>query len=664
MRFHRYLKAFEPFHDAAVITEQFTAGDLAVARLEPLLSHARDAVLDLVFMREDRMAVLPFLIVDALMLWERETPPIAWPQWTSALPETFLLGLEERLEPWLRSLVLARYDHEEHIRFFQDTEAVRAEYAYARTQGWAGAAPLRDVLTALAPYVYAHRFAAGARVAIRDSQGAAGAAILGREARSIALDAGETDVKIAAARWFALPPWPEIADDERYDLAIGGDLPKAGVAIALQAADAGSNARPVSVAAPLPLMIPLSFDLDDADEVRRFFVEVAAPKAPRTTSIPPFTVTDRSSGRIALVLREDWMRTGDADVDAAKILASRLSAQGFDAVMTAPATLDSSQCDILHVIGSRAAAGLLPRLPALHQRGIPIVFAPLADDPKGDALWGTSVWNGILTNNVDDVALVEYESFLERRSLILNAGVTPGSGDSVLYAAVRELLGASHAVIVSSVEERQLLEERFGYAGPAHLVTAYGENVPVEPVDDLVGSGDYVLAHAPVENRQNLFALLRACRRVDLPLVLVGQVADVTTYQRLLLEADERFIWLAEDRLTPARLAGLYGRARVFADLAWSGNGVARVARALACGCAAAVASSRLASASFGPQVATADPWSISGMSAALQAAWERSGERQTAHLAAVVTDPTSTLIATVAAYLQAQERLRPKGLN
>jgi hypothetical protein len=111
--------------------------------------------------------------------------------------------------------------------------------------------------------------------------------------------------------------------------------------------------------------------------------------------------------------------------------------------------------------------------------------------------------------------------------------------------------------------------------------------------------------------------------------------------------------WFSDDQLAPEELAALYRRARVFADVSWSSNGLQRLARAAAAGAALVAPTSGFARGVWPGLVRMVDPAGGTSIAAGLKDAWERFADLgpATAARTAEACDPFSSLVATLGAY-------------
>src|SRR5579862_9628790 len=177
--------------------------NLAAARLDTGYSARIDnyGCLDLTFASDGEIVVVPYVILQGIMLFAREGSPFVWPSWLPPVRSDALRAIEAFVEPWLRSLAVARFVNGEIVKLFGKDERAHRLFEKARDYGFLGAAPTERVVELNAPYVYALRFAANKRVAISDRNGAGGAALLARVAN---VDANVKDKERAdaARHWF------------------------------------------------------------------------------------------------------------------------------------------------------------------------------------------------------------------------------------------------------------------------------------------------------------------------------------------------------------------------------------------------------------------------------------------------------------------------------
>ena len=656
MRQHARFASLAPKIDPERYHRIVAAENLFAARLDPGFSARLDnyGLLDLAFARDGEIAMLPFVLVHGMFLYFREGSPFVWPDWMPPIRRERLAEVETLLEPWIASLTMARYFDYEAVKYFGADAGLHAEFERAREYGFMGAAPTEIVLKSIAPYVYALRFSKDARVGVFDRNGATGAAILARVA---GVDAELVDAQRAqaAARWFGLPIYHSAPAGATYDVTISdnGSLPDAPIALSL---DSDTCGRAVSVALPIPKEVMVSFDPADSVEAFRFSVKAVSPVL-RDRPAPVVPIVGGSTGRIGLVVRDDYAATDDADSDAAAALAERLNEQGFSARVVGASHVQRQDFDLLHVIGHRCADAFLAAVSRGEGRDVPIVFSPYADDPKSEAVWGAGIHADSLTNSADEAIRDYYLDAIAQRRL--TAQGVPDMGTSSVTPAAKALLARAKAAVVSSADEADYLRAHWGFTGFASVAPALlgHEATPMpEGVGAMVGTGDFAFVHAPLDPRCNQYLIARACARLGYSLVLAGPIVDVAFHGEVYAALGDRGVYLPVGSLAAGELSALYRRARVVIDASWWSNGLYRLMRAAAMGAALVAPSSGYARMCWPGLVRLVDPASAESVAAGIRAAWERAGVLgpALASQAAERYEPFAMLKAVLAAYGQA----------
>lgn len=657
MRTHRSYPLFDLWCDRERVRRVVAPETLVAARLEPMMRQSTGfGVVDLIFIRDDEVVVVPFVQVEGSMLAEPERTPFVWPRAAAeSLDDAITDAIEAKLLPWILANFLGRRLNDELVRSY-DATGYRC-FEVARAHGFLGAAPYARVAQAAAPYVYALRLARGSRVAVSDDPaGASGAAILGGTAAEVTATFGTPDVDAFARNWFADRFAPASADGS-FDVAIGArgaELPPAPIRVTLR--DEAVDAIPV--ARPIPVDVLFSFDPEDSDKVDGF--SVSAPELDLRRRIGGSTpaAVGGSGGRLLFVVRNDALRAPDADTDDAFALAGRLRAEGFDVdVLPASNVRDLSGYDFVHTFTLTAIADLGDVLVRARAAGLPIVATAHLDDIEREGVWGAGISAGIHLVSVDDEVHIHLAA-IERRALeaenLSPKGQVPFTGYT---EAVAGGLAVCDAILVSGAAEERFIREKFGFTG---IVAPAGPCL-VEASDPvglggLVGSGEFILAHAPVGPRSNTLALARAAMEADLPLVIAGPILD-HGYAGLLRELGDAHVTLLSNA-SPDAIAALYRRARVFADVGWEDRGMARVAAAALGGASLVLAQSHYAVELIRPGVWAADRASGRSLVQALHGAWAGAGTREVGECAARVAahcDPIMTLSSVVTAYARAQ---------
>jgi hypothetical protein len=604
---------------------------LAVARLEPLLAWRYEAALDLIFERAGAFGAISLVVVDGAFLVERELSPFCWPANVAEIcSESTLREIESAVEPWLKSRVLARFENDELVRYLRDEPAIRAAFERARELNLCGAAPLDAMLPAIAPHVYAYRFARGRNVAVSGIEGASGAALLCGRAASVALDCGSESEDAFVRSWFSLLDLSTIDPETRYGLAIteGSEVD---AEIVIRTGEFGG--RVIPIAKPLPMSVMVSFDPDDSIRVGCFSVATPAnARVAAVSAIPRATPLGGSAGRVTLLVRDGWRQAADADTDTILALRRRLKDEGFQTnVAEAHGALDPASVDLLHVVGVRHAEQIGHILEPIRAANVPIVCTPYLDDVKAEADWGSQITSFALMSS-DDVAQLDlYLGAIATRRLVANGVPALPNGQPKANDAIRKVIDAAGAVIASCDEEASVIRDLYGYGGSLSVVGDLVESRNAADACALAGSDDYVLAHGPIDHRNGIVLLAMAAERLDLPIVIVGPVASAEAYQRLTAIAGDGTRYIPQSACSLDEIEGLYARARVYADVSWSGRGLARFARAGGYGAGLLGSINGYAKDVWEGLAAAADPASLESIAEALRTAWDAAPGRRSA---------------------------------
>lgn len=612
MRFHaRYplLQLWLPRSQALMRRE-----NLAFARFEPVLTDGVHGagLLDLVFTDGICIAVLPFVSVQSTFLLQRERTPVIWPSAARILGYDTLDALEDEILPWLQARALARQENEEVLREFARSE-IRETVRAAREAGFLGAARYDDLLPAFAPYIYAARFSQAASVCVQDESGANGAVFLSAIAQSVRADLRDAARNDLAASWFGLNLFGDATGDA--DVAIGSRefASRAHVAsITLDARNADS--RIVEVASAVPADILVSFDPEDAPLARVFSVRSNVQMQSRpATPAPSAEAAGGSSGTILMLMREDFERAPDADVDEARNLASRLRAEGFTVELRSPSQMQQDdRADLVHAFGVSDPA-TPPVLQRMRDRGVPVVAnANLGATPQ-EAAWGPNIMSALFARAADESLLEEYLDLVALRRL--------SSEQSAIAASASHSLKYVDVALVCGAAEEGALREREAFTGEAVHYTPAGANSAVEADDitTLTGTKDFAFAHAPIDWRTNAPLLARIAAARGIPLVLAGPVVDVACLRYALAAAPEFVIHVPNP--TEGELEALYRAARLYADVSWSPKGLSRLVRAARSGCRLLLSKGSFAP-DLWPSAPAADPGSLQAIDAAFAQAW------------------------------------------
>lgn len=645
MRVHARLARYLPRLDDARVSRLARPEHLVAARIEPAFTSQQEFWLDLIFHERGEFLALPFVQIDVAMLLLPESSAFIWPAAFARKERT--APLEDRLEPWLLTVAFQESVAQESLELFTGESIVRERLERAREAAFLGASSAQRFFSAIAPYAYAQRFAKGRSVGIADPLGASGAAMLAADAQ-VRADLESRERAELARMWFGL----DIFDgpDGEADVTIG----YAGGSVASIERWSGEG-RCVAVADPAFPPVTCSFDPEDGPIVAEYGVRAREPMR-RTSAVGDAPLIGGSSGRIALLLREDFARSGGPDVDEAYALAAALERQGFIARLLPPAQCDPRELDLIHAIGARHAQQFLGVARAARQSNVPFVLTPRLDDPENEAGLGAAAVRATSASILDLQASALLETSLARRQLESGDGVRAGHV-TVAVDDMRALLALCGAAIFTSDAEREQVAALCGYRGPARVVAGVLAPEPdALPVGSLVGFDPFVLMHGTAEASANHHVLVRAAATLGLPLAIVGSVYEVPLYQFSMAIAGRQTVWLPEASLQPGELAGLYAAARVYADPGWTTASPYRALRAAALGCGLLLSKSVGASPVWTGDAVIVDPAAYADVEAGLRACWEQqplSGPRIAARTAQLA-DPLRALQATLGAYAEA----------
>lgn len=655
MRTHRKYQQLLMWREPSLLREVAQLRHLVSARIEPLIRGG--ALLDLVCCDGERVAVIPCVELDTAMLMEIEMSAFIWPHEPARiLGDGAVSEFERALGPWIESLTLARQLNEETIRAFGDRDA-DALVSTAREAGLVGAASYTRVFEDLAPYVYAARFAQNGKVAVRDARGGSGTALLAACAREVQADF-ETDGRRALVERWLGRTLSAIEPDIIFDVAVyrhDSARIDARSRIVLDA-PRGEGAY-LEVSTPIPMDLTVSFE-GGSPACRGFAAHHAQPTL-RPTFVPAApAASGGSSGRIVMVLRNDYNRAPDSDTDEAQAMAQLLRAEGFAVDIAAASAALPAGYDLVHAFTLARVDELGPVLESAHASGTPIVLSPLLHDVSAQGSWGTGIVRSVLRLDIDETDLEDNLRLIASRRLegpgLSSKRQEPFAGYD---AAVRRALQLAGAVLARPGEEETLLRS-FGYLGEIvpSSPCVFATRTPASDAPPV--AGDFILAHVPLEARSNLLLLVRAAASARLPLVVAGSITEPDFTATVRDQAGDQVIFLPEPDAATAQT--LYRSARVYADVSWVRFGAHRLIRAAACGAVLVTAQDAGVRDVIGPEaVWEADIASQESIALALADAWMHASPQAPAMLAAArragaLGDPGTALTATARAYAAA----------
>ncbi len=666
MRYHQRFPAYALHHDAERLRALIRAENLCFARAEPTWSNRHEAELDLVFKSDGAYATIAFAIVDGVMLLERESDPIVWPGWMrGVIDEAVSEGVSDYLFPWLRSRVLSRFENAEFSRTFRSDPATSADIDRARAAGLLGAATLGTVMRSIAAASYAIRFAQRGSVLVAGPDGANGAALLAGRFAHVAYAPADGEDFEFTKRWFSTSAIARHDVARSYEVYVGERARDVASNVRIFSSPASDGEWPVEIAQPLPLGVLVSFDPEDSAKIGEIAVSIKTRDTAleRESRLAAPTPVGGSTGRIALLVRDDCLRIEDADTDAARALERALRGEGFDvSIYGAGQPLHPERVDLVHVIGHRHAEAVRGTLEALRAAGKPVVLMPYLDDREAALLWGMSTTASALRESTDEAVFTQYFDALAVRRLVADAP-TPVTGRyQKVDDDVQALFDLAGAVIVCSDEESVVVRERTGYTGAIAVVPALVYPQRSESVEAIVGFPEYVLFHGPLAPRTHLLSGGIAAQAEGLPTIVIGSVASADYYLQVTARSGDRVLYLNEKILDAAQISGIYARARVFADVSWAGMGLHRMARAGSGGSTLVGSSAGYAGGVWRDLVELADPADLASMRGGIRRAWDTAPVRSHATIAATgaICEQQAALVQVVTAYQAASSRTLP----
>jgi len=566
------------------------AEHLVAARFEPVVrANSSAGIVDLHFRSGDRRSVIPFVIVDVVMLEVREREPLVWPARAEALGR--LLEAEaigEPVEMWLRELAAAGPLSREHWRIFGTSEDEK-HFLAAREFGFLGAASIEVVARKAAPYIYARRHARSRDVAIAARDAELGAVLLSPLARCIEILTNDA----AAEAWYRPTGEPGARDVAIVD-SRGRERDEVRNSQTIIDLDGSDGVR----IDPAPI-VPVDSLFDFTGIVRRretpFFVHVRSERELRVPVVPDRAAIGGSSGHIVFGLRGRALIQGGADVDLASSIADAMRDEGFrvdlvDDVQSATAL----QPDLIHSFGLADATIAVAYGRAAKKLGIPFALHPLYDAPARGGYWGATVTPHCFRFTQDEFTVAHLCSLMREGRLAINQIVANGDfhptqprwRDDVVAA-----LGLADVVFTLGPKESDAIAELDPSAAIVNMPMPVSASAHPAAIEALTGPQSYALLHAPIEATQNQLQAVRAAQLANVPLVIAGPVADADYASLVRAFAGDRAVILGEpDSQT---LEGLYRKADLFVDIAWVSTGLARAARAVSRG-AALVLSDRM----------------------------------------------------------------------
>ncbi len=526
--------------------------------------------------------MLSGLRLDANQLIARERSAFIWPAYTvQSVPANQLEEIERRLTPWLRSISRARGMSAEAVRRFVPSE----RFERARSAGLFGAAPLEQSLPRMAPFVYARRFAAGARVWIDCADGPLAQAVLADLAAVIEGPQPQNTADSFEAVWYGVAP-AAVSSGAGADLAIVDARAKADAPITVVLNPAEEAAvRWIDVPSPVPWDLLFSFDAADAPSVARFGV-VALEQQLREPRAPAFPLgLGGSSGMIVLAVSPEALAMRGPDLEEARTLGRRLEAEGFG-VEVCSQTSDAAlgQAQLVHIFGAPFEEHTSAFAECAQKCGTPYVFdvPPRPITPSG---LSESDFALVCRAVVDDAMVSAYESAYFAGKLDTGGAKAEASAEEYGRLEARFVQLAQHAAaLIVMAEDCELMRAALPPSVGSQIRArgVFTEDEPVaEAIGHLVPRAPFIFVHAPIAARSHALLTAVAAERGNLPCVIAGPMYDVEYLQSLRIAAPSTII-LAD--AAPGVTSALYRRAAVWVDAAPRPRSAAALVRAVTCG--------------------------------------------------------------------------------
>ncbi len=283
-----------------------------------------------------------------------------------------------------------------------------------------------------------------------------------------------------------------------------------------------------------------------------------------------------------------------------------LESLGIPVRLFSPWTDRLERARLLHLFGMSHEGLELARI--ARRRGIPVVLSPICwYQPQ--AIW---TLEPSLRRKVGGLARWGIRSIAPR-----------------LRGWRRELLGLSNAILPNSRAEANQLIRLFALdPDKVHIVpngiSAHFALADPAPFRSVYGSRPFVLSVGRIEPRKNTLELVRATRKLDLPLVVIGNPVDAfTNYaQQCHREGGTGITWIGNRDYLDPLLASAYAAARVFALPSWFETpGLAALEAALA-GCPVVITPYGSTREYFGNSATYARPHRLGEITGAIQDCW------------------------------------------
>ena len=270
--------------------------------------------------------------------------------------------------------------------------------------------------------------------------------------------------------------------------------------------------------------------------------------------------------------------------------------------------IQKSRCDLVHI--APADLEMVGLAAELRKRGVPFVVSPIIDK---------------MASNAALRAVTMIDRFAGRLAHTHLGGA-------------REICEMAAGICVRSREEQERVERGLGVRGVLHEIVfpaySFENSTPELFLRNYDGPRDFVLFVGDLANgRKNVLRLIEACKRLELPLVLIGECGQTSYGERVRRATGEYKGARYLGRVSGQMLTSAMSACRVFAlPSLMEGIGLAAIEAGMA-GAPVVVTRNGGTPDYFCDLAHYVDPFSVSSIENALKNAWQSDGTRLRDHL-------------------------------
>jgi glycosyltransferase involved in cell wall biosynthesis len=309
--------------------------------------------------------------------------------------------------------------------------------------------------------------------------------------------------------------------------------------------------------------------------------------------------------KVLMQIRADYRERPGGDATQAERTAAELRLLGVDVDLIGGVAPDLAGYDLIHIFNTQVIGEPVRQAIRARSWGLPVVLSPIYWNAAGFRAATQTDLNGETRETATDVA----ERALQRLTLGAAMALLPNSQAEAAQIATTFPDVTGHVRVVPNA-----VDAIFATGDSARFCGQYG-----------VTERGFVLCAGRKEALKNQLGLIRACRELSLPLVLIGQenVAAATYIaecRALAADAPAPVIFLPN--LGPAELADAYAAARVHVQPSFYETvGLSSLEAALG-GCNIVATRNSGVAEYLGDAAWYCDPTTIAGIAEPLAAAW------------------------------------------